>query len=57
MTTLGKPQIRNVMATNPKNGQMWISQPIELGIHDRICGVCKKNGLKSFDAKILSDMR
>jgi hypothetical protein len=29
MTTPEKPQIRNVIATNPKNGQMWICQPIE----------------------------
>lgn len=36
MTTPEKPQILNVIATNPKNEQMWVCQPIELGIHDRI---------------------
>lgn len=63
MTTPEKPQIRNVIATNPNNGQMWVCQPIELRIHDRICGVCRKQRLKAFDAecpncraKILWDM-
>jgi hypothetical protein len=63
MTTPEKPQIRNVIATNPKNGQMWVCQPVELGIHDRICGICKKHRLKAFEtecpnchAKVLWDM-
>jgi hypothetical protein len=63
MTTPEKPQIRNVLATNAKTGQMWVCQPIELGIDDRICGGCKKQRLKRFErdcpncqAKILWDL-
>jgi len=63
VTTPEKPQIRNVLATNAKSGQMWVCQPFDLGIDDRICGVCRKQRLKAFEteclncrAKILWDM-
>jgi hypothetical protein len=36
MTTREQPQIRNVLVTKAKNGQMWGCQPIELGIDDRM---------------------
>ena len=62
---MDKLQIRNVLATPVgQSGVQWICQPIELGIDDRICGVCRKRRLKPFvteccncHAKILWDMR
>lgn len=52
MTTSEKPQIRNVLATPAgQDALSWVCQPIEIGIDDRICGVCKKHRLKPFDAK------
>jgi hypothetical protein len=51
MTTPEKPQIRNVLATNARNGQMCVSQPIELVIHDRICGVYRRHRPKAFQTE------
>jgi hypothetical protein len=44
---MDKLQIRNVLATPVgQSGVQWICQPIELGIDDRVCGVCRKQRLK-----------
>jgi hypothetical protein len=56
--------IRDVLAMPAgQNAVSWIYQPVELGLDDRICGVCKKPRLKPFaahcpncHAKILWDM-
>jgi hypothetical protein len=57
-------QIRNVLATPATLGRAkWICQPIDLGVDDRICSVCRKHRLKPLAtecpncrAKILWDM-
>jgi len=59
---MDKPQIRNALATPAGNaGVQWVCQP-ELGIDDRVCGVCRTQRLKLFatgcpcHAKIQWDM-
>jgi hypothetical protein len=51
MMTRDKPQIRNVLATAAGHtGGKWVCHPLELGIDDRICGVCRKQRLKPYVA-------
>jgi exoribonuclease II len=61
-TTPETPQIRNVLATNPRTGQHWVCQP-DFQQGDWVCAICKRTRLKPFDpecsnchAKILWDM-
>jgi hypothetical protein len=44
---MDKLQIRNVLATpRGQNGVQWVCQPLEIGIDDRTCGVCRKHRLQ-----------
>jgi hypothetical protein len=47
-----KPRIRSVLATPVGESYvLWVCQPFEDGIDDRICGVCRENRLTPFVAE------